>query len=337
MSCYHVAADQPRYVRNRHEDDCPATNWHPPLAPPECAGCQECARPHCLIQWHGDRGDCLTHAESVCPACLGKVREHIDEIVRLSGMPLLEQVIRKGSPDTEAADLLGPVADQGQWRSRIEQGVIHDPEATLGGNHPLWVLGRWDMLVTEHLGHRRTRKVKIRSAGRYLDTNLTWLAVDPSFDIALFAREIAECRQHLERVLQEGEQVETGAPCMECGGTLRRVWQGDPLPWKHRDDSHPPAPEDCWACSRCKVWRDDRKYRLNVSDLHTGEAAWLTSGAMEIRTGVRAGTVREWARRIESAFRTREPLVRKRRHGGRTEYAVEDVERVAREKGMMSA
>lgn len=319
MSCYHVADDQPRYLRNRHEDDCPATTWHPPLARPECAGCQVCERRHCLIQWHGDRGDCMTHAESVCPSCVGKVREHLTEIVRLSGLPLLEQVLSKGSVDTEAADLLGPVADQAQWRSRIEQGAIHDPETLLGGNHPLWVLGRWDMEVTEHLGHRRTRKVKIRSAAAYLDSNLTWLAVDPSFDIALFAAQVADCRSHLEHVVHEGEQIETGAPCMTCRVPLRLVRT---------------TGEDRWTCPRCRERSTESQYHFALRADFVDNSPLLNADDMATRTGVPSSSVRAWANvvRVQADGEAPEdlpPLLRPAgRMHGRIVYRVADVEAI---------
>ena len=76
------------------------------------------------------------------------------------------------------------------------------------------------------------------------------------------------------------------------------------------------AAADGWRCPRCREWRSDQDYRLNVADLHRDEATHLTDRDMEIRTGVRAGTVREWARRGHVAKRT---------DSGRVVYAVADV------------
>src|SRR5689334_18325715 len=81
-NCKWVASDRPRVIRDRHEDECAG----------ECEGCLPCDKDHCTVQWYGERGTCETHAASVCPSCVAKVREHLNEIVRLSGMPLLEQV-----------------------------------------------------------------------------------------------------------------------------------------------------------------------------------------------------------------------------------------------------
>jgi len=70
-----------------------------------------------------------------------------------------------------------------------------------------------------------------------------------------------------------------------------------------------------------------------VAEVPRGSADWLTGRDREARTGVRAGAVREWARERDD----RPAIVRKGRHSGRTVYAVADVERVAKEKGMMAA
>lgn len=292
-------------VAGRHEDDCPGG---------ECPGCEPCTEPHCLVQWHGERGDCETHAVSVCPSCLGKVREHLGEIVRLSGLPLVDQVLSAGDVDCEAADLLGPAAMPAQWRQRGNYGHIYHPDSRVGELHPLWVLGTWDLLVTEHLGHTRTAKVTVDRAADYLGRNLTWLAADLEFDFAVMADELANCRSHLEAVLHDGEQVDRGAPCMSCGKSLERTWGTS-------------SDKDGWRCPRCRESSTEDQYRFAVMHLHREEAAWLTDLDMEIRTGIKAATVRSWAR---SEF------VRKRRDSGRTVYAVDDVMSTARDKGLVA-
>ena len=64
-----------------------------------------------------------------------------------------------------------------------------------------------------------------------------------------------------------------------------------------------------------------------MAHLHREEATELTDRDMEIRTGVRAGTVRVWANR---------DLIRKRRDSGRVLYDVADVMREARTRGLVS-
>lgn len=317
-NCRWISSDRPRILPNRHEDGCVD----------ECQGCVECTRPHCLVQWHGERGDCETHAESVCPSCLAKVREHLTEIVRLSGMPLLEQVLRTGDSDTEAADLLGPVANPQQWRQRSDYGHIYEPDARAGWHmHPEGVLGWFDMIVTSHLGHTRTQRITIASAATYLDSNLHFLAADVEFAFADMGGAFESCRRHLELVLHEGEQVETGAPCMKCEKPMLRVFGGRELPWSHRDGSKPLAADDCWACAKCREWRSEKDYRLNVADQHRSEAEWLPAPDMIERAEIAGceplsrGSLTGWASK---------GLVAKRTTGGRVVYRVSDVlERLA--------
>lgn len=298
-------------LNNRHEDDCPGET---------CKGCEPCAKPHCLVGWYGDRGSCETHAESVCSSCLAKVREHLAEIVRLSGMPLLEQVLRAGDVGTEAADLLGPAANPKQWRQRSNYGHIYEPDSRVGWHtHPFGVLGWYDMLVTEHLGHSRTQRITVTTAADYLDRNLHYLAADVEFDFADMAVAFEGCRTHMEQVLHEGEQVETGAPCMTCRKPLRRVFAGNELPWAHRDGSRPRANEDVWACAKCREWRDDKGYRLNVSELHQANAEWLTAAEVEVVSGVKAPALRKRVERGE---------VTSRRDSGRVVYRVDQIPEV---------
>lgn len=305
MSCYWIGHEQPRMVRGRHDDDCPAEVVPVvPFAWQECRGCQPCTEPHCLVQWHGDRGDCQTHAVSVCPSCLGSTRDHLAEIRRLSGIPLVAQTLDQGA-DSEAADLLGPAANPKAWRQRGNYGHRFEPDSRVGEQHPLWVLGWFDMIVTEHLGHARTQRITVNTAADYLDRNLRYLAADIEFDFADMANTLADCRLHLERVLHDGEQVEEGAPCMTCHVPLRLI-RGE------RDD--------CWQCPRCRQRSSDDQYRFAVMHLHRENADWLTDRDMEIRTGVRAGTVRVWCSRGE---------VRKRSDSGRVVFNVEDVLRRA--------
>lgn len=311
MNCYWIDRERPRMVRDQHEDGCETEG---------CKGCAECHQRHCFVQWHGDRGDCQTHAESVCLSCLAKVREHLTEIVRLSGMPLLEEVLREGSVDTEAADLLGPAADPKQWRQRSDHGHIYEPDSRLGWHtHPFAVLGWFDMLVTEHLGHERTTKVTITRAANYLDRNLHFLAADVEFDFVDLANALADCRTHLERVLHDGEQVETGAPCMTCKKPLLRVYGGDELPWAHRDGSKPRTNEDVWACAKCREWRSEKDYGLNVAEAHRENADWLTAAEIEFLCDLKPATLRKRVERGE---------VTSRRDSGRTVYRVEQIPEV---------
>ena len=300
-NCRWVASDQPRAVKGRHVESCEG-------AP--CPGCQPCTEPHCLVQWYGERGDCETHAQTVCPSCVGKVREHLANVVRMSGLPLVDEVLTLGNDNTEAADLLGPVADPAQWRQRGTYGHVYHPDSRMGELHPYWVLATWDLIVTEHLDHKRTQRAGILSSATYLDANLNYLAADLEFDFVSLANEAAACAGYLERILHDDEQRDEGAPCMACEKPLRRVWGDD-------------QSKDGWECPRCRQRSTEDQYRFAVAHLHREEATELTDRDMEIRTGVKAGTVGVWAQR---------GLVKRRRDSGRTLYDVADVEAVLAQK-----
>lgn len=297
-TCRRVASDQPRALTGRHHDHC--TN-------PDCPGCQPCPIAHCGTCGH-------RHVDELtCPHCIDDARTNLNHIRDLSTQ-LLHEAIHRGV-DSEAADLHGPTADPNAWRQRGRHGAAYTTEQRLGENHPLWVLGTWDMLVTEHYGQlERTTRVTIADAAGYLNRNLTDLAQDPDFAFNELAHELRACRTHLEAVLHDGEQIDAGAPCMTCGVPLRREWGKL-------------AAADGWRCPRCREFSTEDQYRFAVAHLHREEATHLTARDMEIRTGVAPSTVRAWASKGH---------VEKRRDSERTVYAVADVLRHAERAGRVS-
>lgn len=316
MTCKWDGAERPRILLGRHDTGC---------AGEECRGCQPCPWPHCRICAHN-------HAEHTCPECLADTRDTLGEIQRMADA-LPAEVEHRGI-DSEAMNLLGPVADPesvGHMQASVNVGRIPADWLEVADNelHPLLVLGTWMEAYLEAFDHGDPSRITVASAASYLDRNLVYASTFADVPFEDFAKNLRDCRTHMERVLHDGEQVETGAPCMTCQRPLRRVFAGDELPWEHRDGSKPRANEDVWACGRCREWRGEKDYRLNVADLHRDNAEWLTDREMELRTGIKAATVRSWGRE--------DGPVQRRRDSGRTVYAVVDVERVAREKGMMSA
>lgn len=338
MSCYAAGRALPRLIRNRHEHDHPAPDGND-----LCPGCLPCPEHHCRV--------CLiSHVDDnpgACPTCIAAVRDNLAEIARLCAS-LPDEAELKGV-DSEAFNLLGPVADpearahaEASYKAgRLPEGWLetgrHGKECPLTVNeactgcsghehHPLTVTWWWNLCYREALDHGDVPTVGtgfgIADLIDYLDRNLSYVA---SYDDVTFedmARDLRACVNHLESVLTEGEQIETSeAPCLRCNIPLVREWGKLEA-------------ADGWRCPRCREFRDTEAYRLNVAQMHLDKAAWLTDREMEARTGVRAVTVRAWGRAREGE---REPLVRKRRHMFRTEYNVEDVERVADEKGLMTA
>jgi hypothetical protein len=307
MSCRWNGTQSPRLLAGRHGEDCPGG---------ECPGCQPCTEPHCRV--------CArTHVAGTCAECLAETREALIEIARMCHA-LPAEVKHRGIAG-EALMLLGPVADvearqhveASYLAGRLPEGWIeaaHGRDCPLlvneacigcaGGEfHPLTVLLTWQLVWRDALEHDEAEDNTLATAVDYLDRTMSYMGGFEHVPFEDFARDLRRCASHLEAVLHDGEQVDTGAPCMTCHVPLQREWGRL-------------AAADGWRCPRCREWRSDQDYRLNVADLHRDEATHLTDRDMEIRTGVRAGTVREWARRGHVA---------KRIASGRTVYAVADV------------
>lgn len=318
-TCHYAGSERPRQVTGRHlVEGC------------ECKGCEPCGHSHCAI--------CrVAHAAGTCPECMAETRESLREIGRMCDA-LPAEVEHRGV-EGEAMMLLGPSADPeatGHLLASIRCGRVPADYLEIADDerHPLFVLATWAMLWRDVLEHEEpTEVVDVASELDYLDQQMTYMSGrdEPPFED--FAQDIRQCERHLESVLHDGEQVDRGAPCMTCERPLLRVWSGTELPWSHTDGSRPMVSEDAWACARCKTWRSESEYRLNVAEDHLWSAEWLTDQQAETRTKIKAGTIREWARDRDD----RPALVKKRRDSERVVYLVADVERVAREKGMMAA
>lgn len=324
-TCRYNGLDRPRLIRNRHSDDC---------ADDTCRGCLECTESHCLVCG-------IEHLVGVCPGCVGDAREDLAEIIRMCD-DLPAEVVERGV-DSDAFDLAGPVADVEAYGHRTMSALMGRTDASWLSTaddlaHPLWALGTAELRGREALGlPEPDGRVTVKAAGAWLDGRLSILAACSDHDWDEMRRDLSACRRYMERVLHDGEQVETGAPCMACHLRLLRVWRGGELPWEHRDGSHPIASEDGWACRRCREWHTEDRYRLAVAqEAHEQRvAAWreadrLTAPQMEAAHGIKPGALTGWASK---------GLVTK--HGldaeGRMLYDVADVKRVADKKGMMAS
>lgn len=186
--------------------------------------------------------------------------------------------------------------------------------------HPLWVLGSWDMLVTEHLGHDRRDKVTIPTAAAYLDANLTYLAQDRDFAFDELDREVRACFEHVERVLLVAEYVQRGAPCEKCGEVMERVYAKGAT-----DDA-----ADVWVCSGhdCDAELTIGDYDTTVYKRWLAKATRLTTAQILAQYRVPESTTRRWANGwTDGSGVWHEPTVRK--HGfdgtGRQLYDVADV------------
>lgn len=269
MNCRHVARDSPRIIPGRHTDDCPRE---------ACNGCQPCQEAHCRVCG-------IEHHEHACPACLDETRETLAEILRMCDA-LPEEVKVKGV-NSEAMNLLGPAADWEQANhveasvlaGRLPADWIDHADHEL---HPLIVLGGWESVWREEFEAEDTKRQTVAGAGAYLDRNLTLASGWPHVPFEDMARDLRRCRSHMEAVLHDGEQVETGAPCLKCDVPLVRVWAKK-------------ADRDGWTCPRCREFRTLAEYGLNLRALHLARADRLPARELAARIGVPYSTVRRWA------------------------------------------
>jgi hypothetical protein len=335
MNCRYVAASQPRVLPGRHGADCAFAaislgrgDMNSAEADPgatasvlgvpgasdgfACVGCLPCPEPHCRICGRN-------HAEQTCADCLNDVRGDLAEIVRLcDDLPIEAEI--KGI-DSEAANLAGPAADWEAWhhaRASVRVGRLPEgwQETADHELHPLFVLGGWDAMVRDALEHDEpNERVTITLAAAYVDRQLTYLAGYVDLPFEDLARDLRQCRAHIERVLHDGEQRDTGAPCMTCRVPLERVWGSD-------------GTEDGWRCPRCRRESTEDQYRLAVRAVVIDTAEWLTDSECALALPVLSSTVRSWGR-------TGGP-VKRRRHSGRTEFLKADVERELTRRGVLA-
>lgn len=313
--CKFVTSDQPRVLPGRHTTDC---------AGETCAGCLPCVETHCAVCRRA-------HAANVCAECVAATRDDLHTIAALCDA-LPEETEHRGV-NGEAMMLLGPSADPEAWRNRAMsamRGRLDDAylEDCRDEQHPTWVLGTWEQAWRDHLDQPTDLTATLPRLVAYLDRQLHVMAEEQEVPFEDFARDLRGCRGHLEDVLHDGEQRETGAPCPACRE------QGEPCPPAlvlDRDDRDPTGVGDKWRCIRCKTWWSEADYRLRVGEDHIDHADELTAADMAVRTRVPAGTLRRWAstttRRINGETVETPPKLKPsgRSADGRKLYRVTDV------------
>ena len=276
-SCRWNGRTNPRLTRN-HLADCEGGT---------CPGCEPCVEGHCQVcgKEHTTvegRGFDLT-----CAGCLGETRDHLNGILDKSAR-LLGEAIMQGLNST-AAMLAGPAADPEAWgyrrmsalAGRIDPSYLEDCRDE---QHPLWVLGTWDMLVRELFGQQTDVRLTMTEAARYLDGHLTRLAHHRDFSFEELAKDLEGCDQYLENILSEGERDTRGAPCLKCRKPLLRIEKGG---------------EYSWWCERCKQRSTADQYRYAVGVAYRANATRLPVTDLAERIGVPAGTIRRWAAKSE--------------------------------------
>lgn len=305
-TCLYAGSERPRVLAERHEIQCQSEL---------CRGCLPCPSRHCRVCGHA-------HSDGTCAECMAATRESLHEIARMCDA-LPEEVEHRGV-EGEAMMLLGPAADP-EARGHLEASILAGRvpadylDAADGELHPLFVLGTWDSVWRDALEHDEpTERLTIASAVEYLDRQMTYMGAYEHVPFEDFARDLRACGSHMERVLHDGEQVDTGAPCLRCG--VRQVREWGKL-----------AVADGWRCPKCRAFSDEAQYRLAVRQEHMAQAEWLTAvdcsewlaeeaDAVAGVLSVTPGTIRSWATKGR---------VRKRRDSGRTVYLRADVLRAA--------
>lgn len=266
-ACRYVARTMPRLVcHERHERG----EW--------CESCSPCPDAHCRVCG-------ITHVDHTCGSCLDEARTNIAEIRRMVA-DLLDDEAETRGPTSEATMLLGPVANpeaRGHLEASVACGRVHPDYLgeMVGEEHPLWVLGTWEMVYRDAFDHETAEELTIGTAGDYLDRNLTYASAWPHVPFEDFARDLRRCASHLESVLHDRDHL--GAPCLKCGtGMVRAV-------------DAKGATTDDWWCEHCKTLTPANQYRFAVTAAYRDKADRLTAKDLAERLGVPASTVRRWA------------------------------------------
>lgn len=162
--------------------------------------------------------------------------------------------------------------------------------------HPLWVLGTWDMLVAEHLEHTRRARVTVAGATAYLAVNLTYLGQDDGFAFDELAREVRQCREHVERVMLVAASPQQGAPCPNCRAAGRKA---RPLERRYTEAGADQAADarDAWVCriKGCGLELSLDEYGKAVWVDYLGHAERLTAAQIQAQYRIPASTIRRWS------------------------------------------
>lgn len=209
-------------VTKRHRDNC-VTNT--------CAGCAPCTAPHCTVcgRDHLDN----THPQT-CPKCVGKVGQDLDDLVQayaglareaLAGGGMGHLVAAAPIPGGEAQVLMGPYVKLPLLRTYRGYTTEH-----LTKDHrpsdpmpPLAVLGQWEDIYRDWLGHQPAGKATIGRSVKYLRGLLPVIAQRADGpDFIEFTRQLRRLRADCERALHDEREPEEGVECFECGDKLVR-------------------------------------------------------------------------------------------------------------------
>lgn len=282
--CYRTPNDT-RAIRHRH------TIEHTHVT--DCDGCEPCPETHCPACGK-------THGTTVCPTCLGKIRDDLRDIValhrnlRAHAYMLSTRGEREGGPPLggQPMVLLGPVS------------VWADDDAA---PVPTVALVWWEYAMRQSLGQPTMLKPTLARAVDYIAAHLTEVALAGKINLALMRKQVKSIRVQMEDMLSAGLRDEHGVPCVRCGNTLVREC--------HENTGL----ADEWTCRGCHAVLKAAEYWMAVKDDYRRHAPALTAADLAEKLGIKANLIRVWGSR---------GIVRKRGrdHEGHTLYDVADVE-----------
>lgn len=297
----------------RWTDDGPMLATHlPSCTSAGCEGCAPCPEFHCAGRRH-----CVAHvpAEGAsCPLEVAKARHAVETIADLSCL-LLPAAITDGRVTGEAANLAGPAPNPHRLVERhieLKAADLRDWIEDDDPHHPFAVLGRWAMMTRDSLGLAPQRVFTVSAFADHLLAHLHELAADELHGFPAMLKELRACRRHLESVLRNSHDDETGAPCPKCsepgkpGPNLEHrhsTWGADGKRCRactsgasgveHSCDTS--GASDFWRCPRCRGRWSEADYRLRVGREARHHLDRLTAAQIHETYRVLPGTLRKWA------------------------------------------
>lgn len=261
-----------------------------------------CPRAHCAFRRNCARHVDLDAGVRTCPACIGKVRHDLHQLVAL--VPHLPAEAQVAGVDSEAANLAGPAASGEQMHARAQR----EPDLELDPHHPAALLTRWEVHRRARTGSRSDLFATMSSASHYLLAQLAtaWPHED---EFAVFAQEVFDCMVHLEQTLHDSRRGDEGARCPSCAA---EHGEGPRLRRRHAEHGASPCPrvqrdrpcrvclgvDDSWHCpANPEHWWPEPDYRARVAADYLEHADRLTASDLERQHKVNPSTLRSWVRR----------------------------------------
>jgi len=192
--------------------------------------------------------------------------------------------VLEGVPGGELMYLAAPVADLRYHSARfviaLHRGQDHvADEIDTDGEHPWLTLAWWEDKWRALRSDNTDATLVLGDVG-YLDEALTW-AADNEPHFPEFAKGLRQQVTRVEDALLEGERPDVGARCLRCDGHQIKKFGAIEA-------------KDHWHCPRCKRDSSPAQYTLSEMEERRNRADRLTAGDMEIRFGVKRGTLWKW-------------------------------------------